>query len=361
MKDIAASLPQSPGVYLMKDSLGHVIYVGKSKNLKKRVQSYFYNNKSHSPKVKKLVQHVRDLEYRVTDTEFEAFMLECRLIHEIKPMYNRKMKNPLGYPYILIGPGPGLKRMKVSADLPEEEGWRALGPYTSSRGSVERAVQDFRECFRLDCNHASSGNSACLNHSLGLCRGACLGGEAEAQYHRLIDRFAALLGGEDGSLEEEIQAEMAAAAEVFDFEAAARYRDCLKSIGFLLRQRQVARFAEANRKLLVMERMDEGSAKLFLIRRNLVLFSGIFDVSNVDRLPEGFEEIVRAGFEEVSAAAEQEIGREEFDEAQIIYSYVKSSTCRHLEIQDDWLEAGDESLCEGLADFLRTGWSQDGA
>ncbi|MBY9081768.1 GIY-YIG nuclease family protein [Paenibacillus sp. HN-1] len=361
MKEKAASLPQLPGVYLMKDSLGHIIYVGKSKNLKKRVQSYFYQNKSHSPKVKKLVGHIRDLEHRVTDTEFEAFMLECRLIHELKPMYNRKMKNPLGYPYILIGPGPGLKRIKVSADLPEEPGWRAFGPYTSSRGSVERAVQDFRECFGLACNHAAAGSSACLNHSLGLCRGACLGGEAEVQYHLLTGRFAALLAGEDGSLEEEIKAEMVAAAERFDFEAAARYRDCLGSVGFLLRQRQVARFAEANRKLLVMERIDEQLAKLFLIRRNLVLYSETFDVAVLDELPEQVEEIIRTGFAEVAATSEQEIGREEFDEAQIIYSYLKGSSCRHLEIHDDWLGAGDSSLREEIGVFLRSGWPEDGA
>ena len=102
MKTKIQELPLSPGVYLMRDSRGTVIYVGKSKSLKKRVQSYFYNNKSHSPKVKRLVQHVKDLEHIVTDTEFEAFMLECRLIQDIKPMYNRKMKNPLGYSYIVL-------------------------------------------------------------------------------------------------------------------------------------------------------------------------------------------------------------------------------------------------------------------
>ncbi|MFC6647946.1 GIY-YIG nuclease family protein [Paenibacillus rhizoplanae] len=93
LTDKVAGLPLTPGVYLMKDGLGHVIYVGKAKQLRKRVQSYFYNNKGHSPKVKQLVKHIRDLDYRLTDTELEAFMLECQLIKEIKPMYNRKMKS----------------------------------------------------------------------------------------------------------------------------------------------------------------------------------------------------------------------------------------------------------------------------
>ena len=96
------NLPSSPGVYLMKDSRGSIIYVGKSKHLKQRVQSYFQNSKNHSPKIIKLVNHLKDFDYILTDTEFEAFLLECQLIKEIKPIYNTQMKNPLSYAYIVI-------------------------------------------------------------------------------------------------------------------------------------------------------------------------------------------------------------------------------------------------------------------
>jgi len=101
-KEKIKNLPSSSGVYLMKDSLQSIIYVGKSKNLKSRVSSYFVNSTSHSPKVVKLVKNVKDFEYILTDTEFEAFMLECKLIKEIKPIYNKKMKSPLSYTYIKI-------------------------------------------------------------------------------------------------------------------------------------------------------------------------------------------------------------------------------------------------------------------
>ena len=102
LKEKIKNLPSSPGVYLMKESRGGIIYVGKANNLKRRVQSYFHNSKSHSPKVEKLVKHLTDFDYLITDTEFEAFMLECQLIKQLKPLYNKKMKNPLSYTYIVI-------------------------------------------------------------------------------------------------------------------------------------------------------------------------------------------------------------------------------------------------------------------
>ncbi len=93
LKEKVKNLPSCPGVYLMKDSLNSVIYVGKSKNLKSRIGSYFQNSKSHPPKVVKLVKNLKDFEYLTTDTEFEAFLLECKLIKEIKPIYNKLMKS----------------------------------------------------------------------------------------------------------------------------------------------------------------------------------------------------------------------------------------------------------------------------
>ena len=170
------------------------------KSLKKRVQSYFYNNKSHSPKVKRLVQHVKDLEHIVTDTEFEAFMLECRLIQDIKPMYNRKMKNPLGYSYIVLRQKRDWRWLEITdtLDKGDHQSSRCFGPYTASRHSLEHAVQKVKECCKIACNHtpaASSANTPCLNYSIGLCLGKCLGGESARQFDEIMDRFIALLQG----------------------------------------------------------------------------------------------------------------------------------------------------------------------
>src|SRR5574342_306414 len=102
VKEKVKQLPLTPGVYLMKDQQGTVIYVGKAKSLKKRVQTYFQNTASHPQKIKKMVANVDDFDYILTDTEFEAFMLECKLIKELKPQFNKKMKSHLGYNFIAI-------------------------------------------------------------------------------------------------------------------------------------------------------------------------------------------------------------------------------------------------------------------
>jgi excinuclease ABC subunit C len=135
LKEKIKIIPSAPGVYLMKDSLQSIIYVGKSKDLKSRVSSYFINSKSHSPTVVKLVKNIKDFEYILTDTEFEAFMLECKLIREIKPMYNKKMKSPLSYTYIKIH--KDYTNIETSTESVQDDGNFYFGPYTS-KGTVEK-------------------------------------------------------------------------------------------------------------------------------------------------------------------------------------------------------------------------------
>lgn len=123
----------------MKDSQGHILYVGKAKSLKKRVQSYFQNTKNHSPKIKKLVSHLKDFDIIQTDTEFDAFMLECHLIKEIKPHYNRMMKSPQSFTYLVINSNKKVRTIDVITHPSENENSYIFGPFTS-RSLVERAI-----------------------------------------------------------------------------------------------------------------------------------------------------------------------------------------------------------------------------
>lgn len=141
--DKAKQLPSSPGVYLMKDSSGSIIYVGKSKNLKNRVQSYFQNSKNHTKKVEKLVHHLKDFDFIVTDTEFEAFLLECKLIKEYRPFYNKMMKNPEWYTYIRIHMEKG---MELSSQMNKNDHYQYFGPYTS-KSTAEKALQGLKDFF----------------------------------------------------------------------------------------------------------------------------------------------------------------------------------------------------------------------
>ncbi|GGH23563.1 excinuclease ABC subunit C [Paenibacillus segetis] len=340
----------------MKDSRGNILYVGKSKHLKNRVQSYFHNSKSHSPKIKKLVNHVKDLEYILTDTEFEAFMLECQLIHGHKPMYNRKMKNPLAYQYIAIWKNEGLNRLEVTNDPFSNDDYQYFGPYTANKNSVEKAIQGIKGYFKIDCNQSVTTKGACLNHSLGLCLGMCLGGEALAQYNHIINRLIALLDGTDPSLYEEMNQGMLAAAEQYDFEKAARYRDYIGAVTFLLNKEKVIDFVEENRNIVVVEYLTEDLIKLFLIKRNRILFCGKYSVAptGMVSLYEKIRTKILDHFEIGGHTLSNGVSRDEIDEAQIIYSYLQGSSSKYIIIPDHWLNSKDHTKMDtAIQDLFR--------
>ncbi|MFC7679976.1 GIY-YIG nuclease family protein [Paenibacillus sp. GCM10028914] len=356
IQEQVSKLPSTPGVYLMKDSLGGILYVGKSKSLKKRVQSYFTNSKSHAPKIKKLVNHVRTIEHVTTDTEFEALMLECSLIQQMKPMYNRRMKNPLAYSYLVIRLVNGLRRIEITSNPSVDEGSLCYGPFAASRNAMERAVQGIQECFKIACNQTTLTNTPCLNYSIGLCLGMCLGGEAANKYNQVMDRFIALLDGADMSLYVEIEQQMMLAAEQFDFEKAAKYRDYMESAHFILKKEEVLDFTAESRNIVMAEYIDYETLKIFLIKRNTVLASCKYNLEQIgiEQVRSEVESLIRSNFADHKNVMNTQIEREEIDQAQIIYSYLQNSdSSQHVIIPDEWLHSENTSdLEQALQQFL---------
>ncbi|OPA81226.1 hypothetical protein BVG16_02580 [Paenibacillus selenitireducens] len=355
LMDQVHNLPSTPGVYLMKDSLGSIIYVGKSKHLRERVQSYFYNSKSHSQKVKKLASHIRSLDHIVTDTEFEAFMLECKLIQELKPMYNKKMKNPHAYTYIKIKRNEGLHRIATTHTTSDGDDCYYFGPYTASKFTLDKAIQGIQECFRIACNQSNTTKGACLNYSLGLCLGMCLGGDAVQQYNDIIARFIALLDGTNRSLFEELEQKMLAAAEQYDFETAAKYRDYIETVNILINKKKVSEFSKTNENLVILENLNEDTVKLFLVNRNSIIYHEKHNVDSagMGRLQSKVKSLILEYFKPEKARLSNEVNRDEIDHAQIIYSYVQGSACSYIHILEEWLELENQAeLGEALNAFL---------
>jgi excinuclease ABC subunit C len=334
LKEKVKELPMSPGVYLMKDSQDQIIYVGKAKILKRRVQSYFQNAKAPSQKVEKLKKTINDFEYILTDTEFEAFMLECQLIKELKPFYNKKMKSPLSYTYIMIRMDNGYQRMDISHNLIENANSLYFGPYTS-KSTVEKAIKGIKEFYKIDCHSSSKRNTACLNYSLGLCIGTCLGGAKVEQYNHIMNKIVSLFHGTDLSVLEEINNKMSTASEKFDFETAARYRNYIEAIKVLLNKEKVIAFTEENRNIVILEPLTADSFKLFLVKRNQVLFSRIYSHKDKELLEEKIKKDILSYFK--ASTNYLKISKDEIDEAQIIYSYLKGSTCSYSFIPEKWL------------------------
>lgn len=339
LKEKIKKLPSCPGVYLMKDSINSIIYVGKSKNLKNRVSSYFQNSKSHSPKVLKLVKNLKDFDYIITDTEFEAFMLECKLIQQIKPMYNRQMKSPKSYCYLKAKFNEKHPYIDLSIEYNKNSEGFYFGPYTH-KNTVERAIEGIKECCKIQCNNNSKKASSCLNYSLGLCIGMCLGNDSKEKCFHIFNKILGLLNGSDKSIVEELELNMNTASEKFDFEKAIKYRDYLSAVNYLTSKVKVLEFSVENKNIALLEPLSNDNIKFFLIKGNKILFREHYALKDLERLKRTLKDNIVFYFNQKYEEDPKELGKEELDEAQIIYTYLKSqaNNCKHIIISEKWLE-----------------------
>jgi len=349
LKEKVRALPSVPGVYLMKDSLGVIIYVGKSKNLKNRVGSYFQNIKSRTPKVEKLIKNLKDFDYIITDTEFEAFMLECTLIIKLKPRYNRLMKNPSSYTYIKIELGQKDPSMEISITNSQNEHTLYFGPYTN-KNAAEKAIQIIKDFYKINCNYNYKNGTSCLSYALDLCIGMCLGIEATTkQYENIIFKVIAFLNDTDNTLLKEIEEKMLLASEEFDFETAAKYRDYMTSVTYLTNNRKAIKFAEENKNIVMIESLNEHLIKLFLIKKNNVLFSQTYNIKdiNVKQLNEIIKISIIHYFKTITSSP-IEVNKDEIDKTQIIHSYLQSSSCNYITIPENLLDLECNSELDAL-------------
>lgn len=228
----AMSLPLLPGVYIMKNADGEIIYIGKAKALKNRVSQYFGSQNRHPIKVRKMVENVDRFDYIVTGSEFEALVLECSLIKQHSPKYNILLKDDKGYSYIRISEG---EYRKISAVFnKKDDGSEYIGPYLSSY-SVRQSVDAANKIFKLpQCNKVfprDFGKSRpCLNYYISQCCGLCTGKIKKSDYDEAVDSAIAFLKGDSRDIIADLRAKMEKAAEELDFEQAAKLRDRINSI-----------------------------------------------------------------------------------------------------------------------------------
>lgn len=228
----AMSLPLLPGVYIMKNADGEIIYIGKAKALKNRVSQYFGSQNRHPVKVRKMVENVDRFDYIVTGSEFEALVLECSLIKQHSPKYNILLKDDKGYSYIRISEG---EYRKISAVFnKKDDGSEYIGPYLSSY-SVRQSVDAANKIFKLpQCNKVfprDFGKSRpCLNYYISQCCGLCTGKIKKSDYDEAVDGAIAFLKGDSRNIIADLRAKMEKAAEELDFEQAAKLRDRINSI-----------------------------------------------------------------------------------------------------------------------------------
>lgn len=232
LKDKANKLPLTPGVYIMRNASHDIIYIGKAKALKNRVSQYFGSQEKHLPKVRKMVENVEDFDYILTDSEFEALILECSLIKQNMPKYNILLKDDKGYSYIRVTSNgwrniyPALQKL--------DDGAEYIGPFTAGY-SVTMAVEEAKRIYKLPtCNKQFPRDIGkerpCLNSHMGLCCAPCSGRLSEEEYNANIGAALDFLKYGSRETVERLKAEMNEAAENLEFEKAARLRDTIRSI-----------------------------------------------------------------------------------------------------------------------------------
>lgn len=266
-------LPEAPGVYLMRDAAGEVIYVGKASSLRQRVRSYCHGPAGQPPKVQALLQHVADLEYIVTETPIEALVLECNLIKSYRPRYNINLKDDKAYPYLKITLGEEFPRLLITRRRQDDRA-RYFGPYTNA-GALQRTLRLVRRVFPVRTCKAERwgpGHRPCLNAHLGLCLAPCSGKVEAAAYRRVVEDLVAFLEGRGKGLVRSLQRRMEEAAAALRFEEAARLRDQWQALEEVLAHQKVAFGGRGDQDVVgLAQAAGEACVQVFLVRDGTVV------------------------------------------------------------------------------------------
>jgi excinuclease ABC subunit C len=264
-------IPEKPGVYIMRDRAGEVIYVGKAVSLKNRVRSYFSGQQS--PKVRVLVSRVADLEYIVTDSEVEALILECNLIKKYRPRYNVNLKDDKNYPYLKVTLQEEFPRLVVCRSM-VKDGAKYYGPYTSA-GALHDTVRLLKKIFRLrTCKEGQLSNRQrpCLNYHIKRCDAPCMGYISPEAYREVIKEVCLFLDGRQEDLVRRLEERMEEEAAALEFERAARLRDQVLAVRQVLeRQKMISKGMQDQDIIAFVRDGDEACFQIFFVRKGKVV------------------------------------------------------------------------------------------
>ena len=327
VKAILDNLPFKPGVYMMKNDKGKIIYVGKAKKLRHRVRTYFTTNADGNPKTLMMRSQVCDIEIIVVSSEVEALILEERLIKQHKPKYNVLMKDDKRYPYIRVGWADDYPKVETTRRV-ENDGARYFGPY-AAMWAVQNTLRVLRKAFPyLTCDRDIDGNDerACLFYDIKLCNAPCIGAVNKAEYRAMIQELMDVLSGKSEGVIARLENKMITASENLKFEEAAAIRDQIQAIQFITTRHKAVSPKMTDHDVIALAREDSDAAVQILFIRNGKLIgsdSRMLDNTQGETDESVLEQFITQFYSEMSDIPRELILPDNIEQARIIEKWLQ--------------------------------------
>jgi len=370
LRHVLDSLPNKAGCYLMKDGEGHVLYVGKAINLRNRVRSYFHAHADHERRIRKLVSHIRDIEWIVVGSELEALILEMNLIKKYRPHYNVRLKDDKRYPYIKVHWANPFPTVTVTRQM-VQDGSRYYGPYTSV-WAVHQTLDLLRRIFPfLTCDREITGGDerACLYYDIKLCVAPCIGRIDQESYRQMIADLCQFLEGRTEKIITRLQSEMERASDDMRYEQAGSLRDQIRAIQTVVERQKIISSDYIDSDVLALARSDgDACVQVFFIRggkligRDYFLLEGAEDHSDANVMAEFLKQF----YSQAPSVPPQVLLPNEVEEMQIIRQWLGQRRAdQKVEIltprqgpQQELIEMAAENAAETLR-ALQAQWRAD--
>ncbi|QUH18723.1 excinuclease ABC subunit UvrC [Alkaliphilus sp. B6464] len=288
IKEKLKTLPDKPGVYMMRNEKQEIIYVGKAISLKNRVRQYFQSSKNHPPKVRAMVSHINTFEYIVTDTELEALILECNLIKENRPKYNILLRDDKTYPYIKVTINEEYPRVIKTRKVIKDKA-KYFGPYTNI-GALNETLEvihnlyPIRTCSKNIEKMIENKERPCLNYHIKKCIGPCTGLVNKEEYMHIVQEIIMFLDGKEDELIRKTEEKMKEAASAMDFEKAAKYRDQVIALNSIVEKQKIVSTNEQDQDVIAMAQGDKDSwIQVFFIRKGKLVKREHFILKNTEQ------------------------------------------------------------------------------
>ncbi|WP_373481584.1 excinuclease ABC subunit UvrC [Acetobacterium sp.] len=337
-KEKLKDLPQNPGVYIMRNKNGEIIYVGKAINLRNRVRQYFHAASQLSSKTVVLVSHIETIETIVTDSEMEALILECNLIKTHHPRYNILLKDDKSYPWIRLTVNEEYPRILMTREY-KKDGAKYFGPFTSSY-AVKNTIEAILKIYPLKtCNrqvvYGKKTGRPCLNYHIGQCQAPCQGNVSKEKYASDIQSILDILNGRHPDLIKNLNEKMIAAALNQNYEEAAKYRDQISGIQHIIEKQKISSSTKQDQDFIGLAQSDDlGCVQVFHVREGKLMGRDHFFLEELgDVSPrEVLESFVKQYYASCGFIPREIILKETLEDRQVIEEWLGDLAGKKIEV-----------------------------